>query len=83
VIRPGEVYISDFDEADFDEAGPHPIIVVSREALNRGRYAVAVVCTSARFAVRGPEKCTSPLTIVLPNWTRPRLARIDEARLKR
>jgi mRNA-degrading endonuclease toxin of MazEF toxin-antitoxin module len=47
VIRPGEVYI-----AEFEEAGPHPIIVVSRENLNRGRYAVAVVCTSARFAVR-------------------------------
>jgi mRNA-degrading endonuclease toxin of MazEF toxin-antitoxin module len=38
--------------ADFGPAGPHPVIVVSREELNRGRYAVAVVCTSARFAVR-------------------------------
>lgn len=47
MIRPGEVYT-----ADFAEAGPHPIIVVSREELNRGRYALVVVCTSARFAVR-------------------------------
>lgn len=47
MIRPGEIYI-----ADFEEAGPHPIIVVSRENLNRGRYVVAVVCTSARFSVR-------------------------------
>lgn len=47
MIRPGEVYM-----ADFAEAGPHPVIVVSREALNRGRYALVVVCTSARFAVR-------------------------------
>ncbi len=39
--------------ADFGPAGPHPLIVVSREELNRGRYALAVVCTSARFAVRG------------------------------
>jgi mRNA-degrading endonuclease toxin of MazEF toxin-antitoxin module len=39
--------------ADFGPAGPHPVIVVSREELNRGRYALAVVCTSARFAVRG------------------------------
>lgn len=46
-MEPGEVYI-----ADFPEAGPHPIIVVSREALNRGQYALAVVCTSSRFAVR-------------------------------
>ena len=38
--------------ADFGAAGPHPVIVVSREELNRGRYALAVVCTSARFAVR-------------------------------
>jgi mRNA-degrading endonuclease toxin of MazEF toxin-antitoxin module len=47
VIEPGEVYV-----ADFAEAGPHPVIVVSREDLNRGRYALVVVCTSARFAVR-------------------------------
>ena len=38
--------------ASFGTAGPHPVIVVSREELNRGRYALAVVCTSARFAVR-------------------------------
>jgi len=47
LIEPGEVYI-----ADFPEAGPHPVIVVSREDLNRGRYALVVVCTSSRFAVR-------------------------------
>ena len=28
------------------------MIVLSREELNRGRYALVVVCTSARFAVR-------------------------------
>ena len=47
MIRPGEIYM-----ADFAEAGPHPVIVLSREELNRGRYALVVVCTSARFAVR-------------------------------
>ncbi len=47
MILPGEVYM-----ADFAEAGPHPVIILSREELNRGRYALAVVCTSARFAVR-------------------------------
>jgi mRNA-degrading endonuclease toxin of MazEF toxin-antitoxin module len=47
VIEPGEIYI-----ADFEQAGPHPVIVVSREDLNRGRYALVVVCTSARFALR-------------------------------
>jgi hypothetical protein len=35
MIRPGEV-----DMADFAEAGPHPVIVLSREELNRGRYAL-------------------------------------------
>src|SRR5438105_13878224 len=38
--------------ADFGPAGPHPVIVVSREDLNRGNYALVVVCTSARFAAR-------------------------------
>ncbi len=33
-------------------AQTHPVIVMSREELNRGRYALAVVCTSARCAVR-------------------------------
>jgi len=47
VIEPGKIYV-----ADFDQVGPHPVIVVSRQDLNRGRYALVVVCTSARFAVR-------------------------------
>ena len=47
MIEPGEIYT-----ADFAEAGSHPVIVISREDLNRGHYALVVVCTSARFAVR-------------------------------
>ncbi|QDV35229.1 type II toxin-antitoxin system PemK/MazF family toxin [Tautonia plasticadhaerens] len=47
MIRPGEVHIT-----DFEQAGSHPVIVVSREPLNRGRYALVIVCTSARFAFR-------------------------------
>lgn len=47
MIYPGEIYM-----ADFAEAGPHPVIAVSRTELNRGHYALVVVCTSARFAVR-------------------------------
>ena len=38
--------------ADLGEATPHPVIIVSREDLNRGNRAVAVLCTSQRFAVR-------------------------------
>jgi mRNA-degrading endonuclease toxin of MazEF toxin-antitoxin module len=47
MIRPGEIY-----RADHRTATPHPVIVVSREALNRGRYVLAVMITSARFPVR-------------------------------
>jgi mRNA-degrading endonuclease toxin of MazEF toxin-antitoxin module len=47
MMRPGQVY-----PADFAQAGRHPVIVVSREDLNRGRYALVVVCTSVRFALR-------------------------------
>lgn len=47
MIRPGEVYV-----ADFDQAGPHPVIVVSREELNRGRYLLVVAYTSAHLAIR-------------------------------
>ena len=46
-MRPGEIY-----QADFGEAGPHPVIILSREELNRGHYLLAVVCTTARFAIR-------------------------------
>ncbi|HEX3871860.1 MAG TPA: type II toxin-antitoxin system PemK/MazF family toxin [Pirellulales bacterium] len=47
MIVPGEVYA-----ADFPEAGRHPVIVLSRENLNRGSYALVVVCTSSRFTLR-------------------------------
>jgi mRNA-degrading endonuclease toxin of MazEF toxin-antitoxin module len=47
MINRGEVYM-----ADFGAAGRHPVIVVSREELNRGSYALVVFCTSARFATR-------------------------------
>lgn len=38
--------------ADLGEATPHPVIIVSREDLNRGDRAVAVLCTSQKLAVR-------------------------------
>jgi mRNA-degrading endonuclease toxin of MazEF toxin-antitoxin module len=47
MIEPGEIYV-----ADLPEAGPHPIIIVSRVDLNRGYYALGVICTSARFPTR-------------------------------
>src|SRR5436309_12996373 len=46
-MKPGEVY-----EADFPHVGRRPVIILSREDLNRGGQAVVVLCTSARLAVR-------------------------------
>jgi mRNA-degrading endonuclease toxin of MazEF toxin-antitoxin module len=46
-MNPGEIYM-----ADLGDAMPHPVIVVSREQLNRGDRVVAVLCTSQKFAVR-------------------------------
>ena len=38
--------------ADFGEATPHPVIVVSRQELYRGDRVVVVLCTSQKFALR-------------------------------
>ena len=56
MIRSGEIYV-----ADFGQAGPHPVIVVSREDLNRGDYLVGLVVTSAKFAVRSKLPNCVPL----------------------
>jgi mRNA-degrading endonuclease toxin of MazEF toxin-antitoxin module len=46
-MNPGEIYM-----ADLGAAMPHPVIVVSREELNRDDRVVAVLVTSQKFAVR-------------------------------
>ena len=46
MIKPGEIY-----EADL-RTGRRPVVVVSREDLNRGNYALVVLCTSTHFARR-------------------------------
>jgi mRNA-degrading endonuclease toxin of MazEF toxin-antitoxin module len=43
---PGEIYFAQTD------AGTRPVVVVSREELNRGNWIVAVLITSAKFALR-------------------------------
>ncbi len=43
-MKPGDLYY-----ADLYEAGLRPVLIVSRESLNRGRYAVAVPLTSSHF----------------------------------
>jgi mRNA-degrading endonuclease toxin of MazEF toxin-antitoxin module len=47
MIQRGELYL-----ADFEELGPHPVVVVSRKELNRGNWVVAVLITSKRFEAR-------------------------------
>jgi mRNA-degrading endonuclease toxin of MazEF toxin-antitoxin module len=46
-MNPGEIYM-----ADLGEATSHPVIIVSREELNRGDRLVAVLCTSQKLAIR-------------------------------
>ena len=46
MIRAGEIYLAATD------AGARPVIVVSREELNRGDWIVAVLITSAWFSLR-------------------------------
>jgi mRNA-degrading endonuclease toxin of MazEF toxin-antitoxin module len=46
MMRPGEVYLAETD------AGIRPVVVVSREELNRGKWVVAVLVTSAQFPLR-------------------------------
>lgn len=73
--------------ADFGPAGPHPVIVVSRKELNRGRYTMAVVCTSARLAVRSKLSNCVPFQAGQFGFTVDRVAQcenilsIDQAQL--
>jgi mRNA-degrading endonuclease toxin of MazEF toxin-antitoxin module len=46
-LRPGEIYYADFGDDD-----RHRVVIVSREELNRGTYAVTVPFTSKKFEIR-------------------------------
>jgi mRNA-degrading endonuclease toxin of MazEF toxin-antitoxin module len=50
MIRPGKIYLADFEEME-----PHPVVVVSREELNRGNWVAAVLITSKRFEDRSKQ----------------------------
>jgi mRNA-degrading endonuclease toxin of MazEF toxin-antitoxin module len=56
MILPGEIYM-----ADIPPGQQHPVVVVSREELNRGDYVVAALITSQRFAVRSKLANCVPL----------------------
>ena len=47
MIEQGEIYL-----ADLFAGGRRPVLVVSRDALNRGRYVVIVPLTTSRFEQR-------------------------------
>jgi mRNA-degrading endonuclease toxin of MazEF toxin-antitoxin module len=47
MIEQGEIYL--YSDPSIP---PHPVVVVSREELNRGDRVVAAIITSAKFAVR-------------------------------
>jgi mRNA-degrading endonuclease toxin of MazEF toxin-antitoxin module len=48
MISPGEIYF-----ADLLDAGRGPVLIASREPLNRGDYAVMVAFTSSRQSIDG------------------------------
>ena len=50
MIERGEIYLADFDGME-----PHPVVVVSREELNRGNWVAAVLITSKRFEERSKQ----------------------------
>jgi mRNA-degrading endonuclease toxin of MazEF toxin-antitoxin module len=55
MIHPGEIYLADFEEME-----PNPIVVVSREELNRGNWVAGVLITSKRFEERSKQpQCVS------------------------
>lgn len=55
MIRPGDIFLADFEEME-----PHPVVVVSREELNRGNWVAAVLITSKRFQERSRQpNCVS------------------------
>jgi mRNA-degrading endonuclease toxin of MazEF toxin-antitoxin module len=56
MINPGEIYM-----AQLPGVPAHPVVVVSREELNRGNTVVAAIITSAKFAVRSKLANCVPL----------------------
>jgi mRNA-degrading endonuclease toxin of MazEF toxin-antitoxin module len=56
MIQAGEIYL-----ADVPPGQQHRVVVVSREELNRGKYVVAALITSQKFAVRSTLANCVPL----------------------
>jgi mRNA-degrading endonuclease toxin of MazEF toxin-antitoxin module len=56
MIQAGEIYL-----ADVPRGQRHPVLVVSREELNRGKYVMAAMITTAHFAARSQLANCVPL----------------------
>jgi mRNA-degrading endonuclease toxin of MazEF toxin-antitoxin module len=56
MIQPGEIFL-----ADTPPGQRHRVVVVSREDLNRGKYVIAALITSQKFAVRSTLANCVPL----------------------
>jgi mRNA-degrading endonuclease toxin of MazEF toxin-antitoxin module len=56
MLQRGEIY-----NAAYASIPPHPVVVVSREDLNRGQKVVVVIITSAKFALRSQLPNCVPL----------------------
>jgi mRNA-degrading endonuclease toxin of MazEF toxin-antitoxin module len=75
-FRPGEIYYADFEQME-----PHPVIIVSREEMNRGRDIVAIVCTSSKFRERANLPSCVPFRAGQFGFTKDCVARADDITL--
>ncbi len=53
-LAPGQIYFADFN------GGHRPVIIISRETLNLGRYVLAIPLTSTNFEVRSKQRNCVP-----------------------
>lgn len=57
MTRPGEVHL-----ADLESIGPHYVVVLSREELNRGRWVMVALISSRKVEVRSKLRNCVPIT---------------------
>ena len=72
MIERGEIYF-----ADLADAGRRPVIVVSRELLNRGHYVLAVTCTTKGFDSRSKLRNCVPFKAGEFGFTRDSVAQCE------
>lgn len=75
-MKPGEVYW-----ADLEFAGRHPVIVLSREELNRGNTVVAIPCTSQNFEKRSKLPNCVPFQAGEFGFNKPTVAQCENVQI--